>query len=161
MRSTPILSAGIVVVTLGLAVSDSPGANLTWDTVPGDGATITAGSGTWDVTAGNTVWNDGTTPNMVWANGNTAIFGGADGSYAISVTPGLSASGLVFNAGGYTLSAPSATTLATTGDLSVAAGKIATIGPNLTVTRGANPTITGGGTLNLTGSYQGNGASIV
>src|SRR3954451_6537327 len=147
------------IVTLLVTAVGVKAANYTWDTVAGDGAAITAGSGTWDTTSGSLTWNDGTTPNVAWANGNTPIFAGADGTYSIDVGPGISAAGLRFTSGGYTLAAASPTTLALTGDLSVSTGKIATIGPNLTATRGATPTITGGGTLNILGTYQGNGAS--
>ena len=68
-----ILKLTIAVTLSGLPLN-SHAAALTWDITPGDGATITDGSGTWTTGAGN--WNTaGTDAN--WANGDTAVFNGA------------------------------------------------------------------------------------
>ncbi|MES2919981.1 MAG: autotransporter-associated beta strand repeat-containing protein [Verrucomicrobiota bacterium] len=54
-----------------LVAASSAHAALTWDTGQGDGATITSGNGTWDLSATN--WNNGS-GNIAWTNGNDAIF---------------------------------------------------------------------------------------
>lgn len=77
----------------------------TWDTATGDGATITDGSGTWQVGVGN--WNDAGT-DVNWADGNKAVFGGGSSGTAGTVTLGgdISADTLTFNAansGTYTI----------------------------------------------------------
>lgn len=131
-------------------------ANFTWDTVSGDGATITADSGIWDLSATNLMWNNGS-GNVAWTAGNTAIFGGTDGTYAITVgSAALAPSGITFNNSGYTLNSSAATTIGMAGPVTLASGKSATIGANLTLNRGTTFTITGGGTLTLNGRITGN-----
>ena len=67
-------------------VTPANAATLTWDTTTDDGPAVTAGSGGWNLTAGNAVWNDGATPNVIWSQASTtdgsniATFAGADGS---------------------------------------------------------------------------------
>lgn len=145
-----------------LSAASVHAANFTWDTVPGDSAAITPGDGAWNTTAGNLVWNSAGT-NVPWTNGNTAIFGGADGTYAISVAHGISTAGLIFNNSGYTLSAPAAATFFTsTSGVTVAAGKTATIGENLTLSRTGAYVLGGGGRLIVTGTMTGTtGASEI
>lgn len=128
-----------------LSIHLTHAATLTWDSGDtGNGSTIDAAGGTWDLGAGNLVWNNAGT-NVAWsqtsatAATNAAIFGGADGTYAINLTTGLAAQTLRFQNSGYTLSAASAQTLrlsnssGTNPTLSVDAGKTATIGANVTV----------------------------
>jgi autotransporter-associated beta strand protein len=132
---------------------------LTWDadnstTGPQDG------SGTW--TTGSAGWWNGTTGTN-WVANDQAVFGaGTDGTYtitlggAIAVASGSQATGgLNFLNSGYTLSAPAARTLtignsSATGFVRVAAGKVGTIGSNVTVQKGGGSgalALLGGGTL--------------
>jgi hypothetical protein len=137
-------------------------ANLTWDTVAGDGAGITAAGGNWDTST--VTWNNAGA-DVAWsqtsATGatNAAIFAGADGAegdYPISVTTGIAAQTLAFNNTGYALSAGAARTITLTSNtLSVASGKSATIGANVTASfsaGGSASNISGGGTLNISGT---------
>jgi autotransporter-associated beta strand protein len=139
-------------------------ANLTWDTVAGDGASITANGGNWDTST--VTWNDAGA-DVAWsqtsatASLHAAIFGGADGTYAIDVPVGIAARSLTFNNSGYTLSAGGTRTVtlnpsALNGAVSVtlAAGKTATIGTNVSVSgsSGSPLTVAGAGTLSITGT---------
>lgn len=141
-------------------------ANLTWDTVTGDGATVSAGGGTWDTVGTNLTWNNAGV-NEAWSQTSTtaslhaAIFGGADGTYAVNVPGGIATRNLTFNASGYTLSAAATRTVtlnasAVNGavNLTLAAGKTATIGTNVAVSgsSGSPLTVAGAGTLNITGT---------
>ena len=112
---------------------------LTWDLTPGSPG-VQNGSGTWNTTSNN--WISGGL-NTQWINDPTsvAIFGGgtdAATSYNIDVDLGFgTASGLVFNNSGYVLTADEPQTIvvsSTTASISVAAGKTATIGSNVTIT---------------------------
>jgi autotransporter-associated beta strand protein len=129
----------------------SRAAVLTWDIDSSDGATITPGSGTWDLATPN--WNDGATnivwPNISGTNGADAIFAGADGTYAIDVASSLNVNNLKFNNSGYTLSASTPKTITLAGQLNIAPDKTATIGNNVTINRGAAYNVQGGGTLNI------------
>ena len=89
----------------------SHAATLTWDTATGDGATVTAGSGSWNLTAGNTVWNNAGT-NVIWSQtaindaSNAAVFGGADGTlnqYVVTIGTGatMAAESVAFSNSGY------------------------------------------------------------
>jgi autotransporter-associated beta strand protein len=167
-RLLSLRRAAIAAIGAGLLGSSSTAlaAPLTWDITPGDGATITPGSGTWDFVAGNTVWNNAGT-NVAWTNANDAIFAGADGTYAINLAAGVTVvngvtgtGGLRFLNSGYTLSAAGTQTIqvgnaVSPGFVSVAAGKSATIGSNVTVwsnITGQPLSVDGGGTLNVGGA---------
>jgi len=140
-------------------------AALTWDTATGDGVAISAGSGLWNTTAGNLVWNDGTTPNVIWsqpsatAGLNTATFGGSDGavnSYAITVVAGgIAAQSITFNNTGYLISGGALAPIngAANGTITVAAGKSATINSTLRYIHnvGATVTVNSGSVLSLGG----------
>ncbi len=87
---------------LQLASSD---AVYTWDTVTGDGVTITEGGGTWQVGTGN--WNSGGS-DVTWADGSSANFGGGSAGTAGTVTLGghVVPGSITFdaeNAGDYTI----------------------------------------------------------
>jgi autotransporter-associated beta strand protein len=143
----------------------SHAAALTWDTANGDGPTVTEGSGNWNLTAENTVWNDGTTPNLFWNQtsatdgSNTATFAGADGTpnqYVVTLAAQMAAESVTFNSSGYQLTGstlalmPSTTT---SGSISVAAGKTATINSILRYAHNTSATVSiaTGATLNLGG----------
>lgn len=155
MKVPKILVTTIATVLSGTLVH---AANYTWDTVSGDGTAITPGSGTWDLSASNQTWNNAGT-NVSWTQTNattalhSAIFGGADGNYTITLGAALAAQSLTFNNSGYILTASSPTTLTLGGSaISIAAGKTATIGSNVTLARTGAYTITGGGRLIVTGA---------
>ncbi|MES2657692.1 MAG: autotransporter-associated beta strand repeat-containing protein [Verrucomicrobiota bacterium] len=143
-KSNPFLRLASLGVTAFAVVTFNPqcaqAANLTWDTVTGDGTTITPGNGTWDTVVGNLKWNNAGT-DTVWSAANSAIFGGVDGTYAITLGSSFSAQAMTFNNSGYTLSATSAQTLSLTNTgnvVTVAAGKSATIGNNVVVAVNVN-----------------------
>lgn len=147
-----------------LAAFSSPAraAALIWDTIPGDGTTITAGGGNWDTST--VVWNNAGT-DVAWsqtsatAATNTATFAGADGSegaYPVIVSTGIATQSLTFSSSGYALSAAASRTITHTSQtLSIASDKSATIGNHITAsfsTTGGASNITGGGTLNIAGT---------
>lgn len=142
-------------MVIAFTFSSANAAALTWDTVSGDGAAISAGSGTWDTAAGNTNWNNAGV-NVAWSETsatvglNNAVFAGTDGAYTITLATNLAAtSGLTFNNSGYTLTSAAAQTLNVNGlglVATVAAGKTATIGSNVTVA------FNNGGTASNTGT---------
>jgi len=53
-RANPLLAAA-TLAGLAFTMSSVHAANLTWDKVTGDGATITAGGGNWNTTGTNLV----------------------------------------------------------------------------------------------------------
>ncbi len=137
--------------------------SLTWDTVSGDGAAITAGSGTWDLATAN--WNDGV-GNVLWTQNpttNSAIFAGTDGavdSYAVTLGTTVATSNLTFNSSGYLITgSPLAITNgAANGPITVAAGKTATINSTIRYNHNvATPvTVNAGSVLNLGGGTTAN-----
>ena len=166
-RFTPSLTA-LVASAAFATLSDKPAkaASLTWDLTSGDGASITAGSGNWDPTAGNLVWNTaGANPNLIWSQtsttdgSNAAIFAGADGTlnqYVVTLGAQMAAESITFNSGGYQLTGSTLALMPTTttsGPITVAAGKTATINSILRYAHNttANVSVGAGGTLNLGG----------
>lgn len=158
-----------------LAAASLSAAVYTWDPAnTGNGATIDAGSGTWDVESTNAIWNDAGA-NVAWAQTSStvglhsAIFGGADaiaGSPYI-VTLGSSVATVTsvrFNNSGYVLTAATGSSpVLNTPQIFTATNKSATIsGPVsvrfsgtshfagygiLTVKDGASLALTTGGNL--------------
>lgn len=162
--------AGLAAFLTLLAAPSAFAATNIWDITPGDGAVITPGSGTWLNGAGN--WNDGIT-DVNWNNAtpDSAMFGGADGTYAITVGGAITtangsinaltnflAAGLVFTNSGYTLSASSAQKItvgsgASNAFIHVLSGTTTTIGNNVAVGKLAGTGslfLLGGGTLQIT-----------
>lgn len=154
----------LAVISLTLTAPSAFAANLTWDT-SGDGAAITAGSGTWNTTAGNLAWNNGTTPKVAWTQAsttdgsNTAAFAGADGStdaYVITLAAQMAAESITFNSSGYQIAGSTLAlmpTTATAGGITVAAGKTATINSTLRYPNNVAASVVVGasGVLNLGG----------
>lgn len=112
-----------------------------------NGATIDAGSGTWDTQAGNTVWNDVGT-NVAWsqtsatAGLHSAVFAGADApegtTYTITLGSSVAVSStnpaLKFSNNGYVLTAaPESTHVITARQISTDSGKTATIAGPVTL----------------------------
>ena len=152
----------LAVVSFLTFCCDASAANLTWDTVAGDGATITVGGGTWNTAA--VAWNNAGA-DVAWTQTNTttainsAIFAAADGAHAITVGASIAAQGIAFQNSGYTLSGASTQTITlnlSSPAITTTTGKTANIGNNLTISTtvaSGNPiTIAGGGTLNVTGA---------
>lgn len=137
----------LAAVTLTLTAPSAFAAALTWDTTSADGATISAASGNWNTTAGNSVWNNGTS-NVIWSQtsttdgSNTATFAGADGTtdqYVITLAAQMAAESITFSNTGYKITgstlalivSPAVTgppaVAAVNGAITVASGKTATI----------------------------------
>ena len=144
------LRNSIAILLAALACPRSEAAVFTWDS---DLVTAGAqdGGGIWNTTGTN--WRSGAN-NVVWTNGNDAAFGaGIDGTYAVAVALDPTATSLLFNASGYTLSGAVSQTItvsSATAAIVLAAGKTATIGGNVTVTSptaNQNSAVTGAGTL--------------
>lgn len=150
------------IPSLVLLLAGAPSAqavDFNWD--PGlTGGTGGSGSGTWNTALPNSWWDGAASSTFTSANTSKAIFGGADGTYAVTVAGPLSISDLTFNNSGYTLSA--ATTQAITAGAgtsitTVATTKSATIGSNITRSRyvtsaaqtASTDVIAGGGTLHV------------
>jgi autotransporter-associated beta strand protein len=150
-------------------------AALNWDTIAGDGTTLTGGSGIWNVSG--TGWNDGVTPDVLWtqtsatAATNTATFGGTAGTHTVTVAADIASGTLQFASSGYTLSADAARIIrlnnspnSTTPSLVFNSGVTATIGANVTVQQGGTAffgSAAAGGTLNIGsgGTYQQTGSN--
>lgn len=162
------LAASAVLLTWSFGPASA--ATLTWDTVTNDGVSITAGGGDWNTTAGNTVWNDGTTPNVIWSQtsitdaSNAAVFAGADGTlnqYAVTIgsSATMAAESIAFNSSGYQIAGGNLALIVspaapiTNGSITVAADKTATINSILRYVHnnGANVSVGAGGILNLGG----------
>ncbi|MCU0785472.1 MAG: hypothetical protein MUF81_15765, partial [Verrucomicrobia bacterium] len=95
-------AAALAVLAALLALWAAPSAHaLTWDTVSGDNPTITDGSGNWNTTAGNLVWNNGADPNEIWSQNSAAIFGsGTDGTvdqWTVTLGEAITAASTTFN----------------------------------------------------------------
>jgi autotransporter-associated beta strand protein len=153
--------SALAASALFLAASSTPAnaATLTWDTTSGDGSTITAASGTWSTTGTN--WNNAGA-NEAWsqtsatAATHAAVFGGADGTYAVTLSGTTNAQSVTFSNSGYTLSSGTLTlqpTGTTNGNITVANNKTATINSAIGFANNAPTTITSnaGSTLNLGG----------
>ena len=153
-----------------LAVSYTHAADFTWDNSNAAGIQVPA-AGTW--TNGGAGWTTGGTTLVNWAAANVAVFGGADGTYAVTVGGSFSAQKISFVNSGYTLSAASAQVITLTSSagtttlpqLAVIGGKSATIGSNVTVNvqqttyigaAGSNA----GGTLNIEGGTVGTSTNL-
>jgi len=147
-----------------LAAPAAHAASLTWDKTSGDGATITPGSGTWDLSS--LFWNNaGANPNLAWTQTNTttatnsATFAGADGtvdSYVVTLGSQMAATAVAFNNTGYKLTG-STLYFYNTADgatvVSVAANKTATINSAISGSGYQNNMSVGSGaTLNLAGN---------
>ena len=153
-------SVSIALLSCLLMGARAGAATLTWD--PGNtanGATIDPASGTWDLSA--TLWNNAGA-NVPWTQTNAttplnaAVFAGPDGAYAINVGASIAAQSLTFNASGYALSAtsPQQIFVPSGAPVSVLAGKLMTVGNNVTITSNGstytvqpNASNVGGGTL--------------
>lgn len=145
-----------------LALPAARAATLTWDTVSGDGASITAGTGAWNTTATN--WNNAGV-NEAWsqtsatAASHAAVFAGSDGSldqYVVTLSGTVNAQSVTFDNSGYRLQGGALTLITnstTNGSITVAAGKTATIASNIVYNsnRPASFTVGSGAVLNLTG----------
>ncbi|MBJ7396789.1 MAG: hypothetical protein JHC76_12165, partial [Akkermansiaceae bacterium] len=154
----------LAAISLTLTAPSAFAAALTWDTGSGDGAAITAASGSWNTTAGNSVWNNAGA-NVIWSQtlindaSNTATFAGADGTtdqYVITLAAQMAAESITFNNSGYKVTGSTLALMPTTttsGAITVAAGKTATI--NSAIAYGANAASSivsnAGSTLNLGG----------
>jgi autotransporter-associated beta strand protein len=172
MKSTPVFLVRFAFPTLlatTLPATAVKADTYTWDAdgnaAVGIPATGTPGSGTWSTAAAN--WNPSLSPatDVVWSNsaGDTAQFGAAgaaDGTYAITVGASVTnAAKLNFQTSGFTLSSATATSVnlaGGTGAITVAGGKTATIGNNLTFALTTTSTI-----LNDSASGAGTGTLVI
>ncbi len=153
-----------VAGVIAIAHLPAEGANLTWDTVKGDGTTITSGSGNWNLTSLNYVWNNAGS-NQLWSQSgvgtatNTSIFGGLEGNHTITIEEQIYTQAINVVSSGYTFtaSAPQQVMLTNngTGVLSIAADKNLTVGNNA-ILYFSNSTVTSqrilfgaGSTLNI------------
>lgn len=159
------LAASAVLLTWSFGPASA--ATLTWDTVAGDGAAITADGGNWNLTVGNSVWNDGAIPNVIWSQtlindaSNAAVFAGADGTfnqYEVVIGSGgtMAAESITFNSSGYRITGGNLALMPTTttsGSITVAVGKTATINSVLRYAHNtsANVSVGSGGILSLGG----------
>lgn len=86
------------VLALSITAADRlEAATLTWDTVSGDGATLTDGLGNWSNGGGN--WNLGGV-DALWSNTapDTAIFGSGGTAGVITLTSAITVDDITFNA---------------------------------------------------------------
>ncbi len=134
---------------------------LTWDPANAtNGTTIDTGSGTWDLVAGNTVWNNAGV-NEPWSQGtgttavHSAQFAGADAPEGTNYTVTLAASvnvvsPLRFANSGYVLTAPAETAhVISAPQIATNSGKSATISGPIAVRATAAFSFSGYGILTL------------
>lgn len=160
-------ATALALLTALLTLCAAPAARaLTWDTVSGDNPTITDGSGNWNTTAGNLVWNNNANPNVIWSQTSTtvgsqaAVFGsGTDGTvdqWTVTLASQMAATSLTFTNTGYKITGSTlqvATSATVDGTITVASNKTATINSIIGYANNAAAVITvnSGGTLNLGG----------
>lgn len=157
-------AAFTIAFTALLASHPAQAAALTWDTVAGDGATITAGPGAWNIIALNTVWNNAGA-NVIWNQTNTttalnnAIFAGMDAAantYIVTLGAQMAADGLTFNSDGYQLAGTAGFHLKGASTSTVAAGKTVNIAcPHLGANSVFNWIAGTGATVNISGNISG------
>src|SRR6478609_6752886 len=95
-------SIASLLLALSAAIPSHAAGPLNWD--PAKDGSGSGGAGSWNIDPLNTVWFDGTT-DLAWPNttGDTAVFGGTGGTVTINSGTGVTAGGLTFNSGGYTI----------------------------------------------------------
>jgi|GEM_PF-3130475 len=150
----------------GFTIASS--ASIHWDangTTAGDG-----GAGTWDTTTGSRFKNSaaGTTffrwVNSSTGNNHTAVFGGTAGT--VTVSGGVTASGLQFTTTGYTLTAStitlsgSSTPTIDTGSLALTTINSALAGSQGFTKSGSGLLVLGGTNTGLSGTVNHNGGTI-
>jgi autotransporter-associated beta strand protein len=138
----------------GNLVSPAVAASFYW--VGGGSSASAPASGNWD--ASTTDWSTTATgsPTTAWgAAGSTAVFAGVDGTYNVSVNATVNKPlSMFFTNSGYTLrNATTPQTITINGggsgaapNITVAPGKIATIGTNITISAGGTTVIWGNNT---------------
>ncbi|MDB6076147.1 MAG: Autotransporter-associated beta strand repeat protein, partial [Verrucomicrobiaceae bacterium] len=132
------------------------GATLTWDS-DGTLGVPTGGTGVWD-TASNS-WDGGTI--QPWTNGsNLAQFGGTPGTVTLGAP--ITAGGLIFNAGGYTLAGTGANPLTLVGPASIQVNGATTAATISAILAGSAGLVKAGtGDLLLTGANTFTGGTSV
>jgi hyaluronate lyase len=174
-RWLPLSIESLACLAVAISIGTASGANKYW--AGASGTTNSPTSGTWQ-TSTPVVWSDGpiATANAGWPAGDTAFFGGAGGTCRIQMAGAIAATSLAFSASGYTLtnSTPQTITLSVIGGscVSVASGKTAILGTNVTLASGVSGTTLGasaagvpGGTLIFDGgstfSRSGNYSALI
>lgn len=150
----------LAVAVLFCADNGRAQTSLTWDAGNTDsGFTIVPGSGIWNTTANNLVWNNTNTGvNLAWSQASStsptygAIFGGTDGSYAITIGTQIASTNIFINNSGYTFSGSSGIFIANNGGIDLATDKTATLNCPLASTGLNYFELGSGSTLNLTAS---------
>ena len=159
-KPAQILVGSIAVFAALMLAPTGQAVTYTWDVTPGDGATITDGTGTWSVGTPN--WNVGGV-DQNWADANDAIFGGGASGTAGAVTVGgtVVPTSLTFNqpfAGNYTLNGGTISLGAAATDITDNAVGTTTINSNISLTdnqvwtTGLGATLAVGGNINDGGS---------
>jgi fibronectin-binding autotransporter adhesin len=166
------------VTSAVVVVSVSVPATVTWDADVGT-AGAQDGSGIWDLTTAN--WWKGT-GDAAWGNYSFAVFGGGnDGTYTVTLANKITASGLTFNNGHYTITNVAGETITLAGpgssspsilfsrdtevDVPLAGASGLNIDGSGTLTLTARNTYTGvttvsNGTLNLPAAFSGTDTSL-
>jgi len=139
-------------------------ASYSWDIVPGTvgagDSAITSGTGTWDIGNGNWTTDAGTN-NIAWpTNGldNVAVFSGANGTVSLG-TAGVTANGVSFENGNYTLQNSTLTLNGTTPTVTVASNANTTVSSAITGTVGMVKA--GPGVLTLRSSCRHSGTTVI
>src|SRR5688572_6299243 len=103
-RAATLFSASVLGLAWGGGAGAASAATLTFDADSTTTPAVVDGSGSWNTTASNTVWFDGTN-NVVWTTLSDAVFGGTTGTPGTVTVTGaaISANSLTFNVGGYTI----------------------------------------------------------
>ncbi len=149
-RPLPALAvASFLLAGLGGAQAAT---NYYWDPTATLG-TSGGGTGNWNLTAGNTVWFDGSTDSL-WINTNLANFGGTAGT--VTVNGAVNAGGITFSTGGYTLNGTATLTLGGSLNVNAASGSTTTISAPINVSAAQTWTVATGNTLNLSSNMSGN-----
>jgi len=153
--STVCAYGGPLLSAICILSSAAQAGNLTWDTTPGDGATITDGNGTWSNGGGN--WNNGS-GDTTWNNTalDSAIIG-KGGSGTVTLTGPVSATNVTFNSS-YTLASSNGSQLLIKDGGNGYADLIVNNGATVTLNTGV---ITDGDYANFTWTVGSSGTLIV
>jgi autotransporter-associated beta strand protein len=145
-RTCAAVLAGLLVA----APHSSEAASFFWDP-QGIKGTGSGGAGIWDTSATNKVWASGGV-DVAWADNNTAVFQGPGD--AVAVNSAVTAAGITFSSGGYTLTGASTITLAASLIMNATGGSTVEIDNPVNVTTAQSWSVAAANSMQITGNVS-------